>query len=172
MLKIIGAILVCVSGGAFGLRLAGELKEKVTCLQGLNRCLQLVRGEIRFGCATLPEAFCSVKERTKEPLGVFFCEVGQAWLEGPEVPIGEVWETKAQQWEKHFPLGKEELEWFSNIGGRLGHLDKEMQINTIAMILEELVQKEAQARSNLIEKGKLYPCVGTMSGILAALILI
>lgn len=172
MLKVIGAILVCASGGAFGLRLVGELKEKINFFRALKECLQLVRGEIRFGCSTLPEAFCGLQERTKEPLAAFFHEVGHTWLQERSVPIGKVWENAARIRGKEMALGKEELEWFSSIGGRLGHLDKEMQINTIAMILEELEQKEQHANSNLMEKGKLYPCVGTMSGVLAALLLI
>lgn len=172
MLKVIGAVLVCVSGAAFGLGLVGELKEKVSFFRALKECLQLVSGEIRFGCSTLPEAFCGLKERTKQPLAMYFYEIGEAWRQEPEVPIGKVWENVVQTHGKDLSLNKEETIWFSSIGSRLGHLDKEMQVNTIAMILEELEQREEQANSNLMEKGKLYPCVGTMSGVLATLLLI
>lgn len=171
-MKIIGAILVCMSGGAFGLCLVMELKNTLAFYQQLGECLQLIRGDIRFGCGTLPEAFCSLHQRTNVPLASFFCRVGDTWKQQPEVSLGVVWELEAEKEFKERFLSKDEQKWFSAIGNRFGHLDKEMQINTIEMILEELEQKEKHVYSNLKEKGKLYPCVGTMSGILAALLLI
>lgn len=172
MLKTIGAICVCVSGCAYGLRLVREIKERLLFYQSFGQCLQLIRGEIRFGCSTLPESFCALEKRTSSPVAPLFCQVGRQWLEQPEIPLGNIWSDKGAEYGKQYFLDKDELDWVCAIGSRLGHLDKEMQVSTIDMLLEELHQREEKVQGALKEKGRLYPCVGTMSGLLTALLLI
>lgn len=172
MLKIIGAICVCVSGCAYGVRLVREIKERLLFYQFFGQCLLLLRGEIRFGCSTLPEAFCALKNRTSSPVARLFFQVGRKWLEQPEIPLGSIWSDIGAEYGKQYFLDKDELDWVCAIGSRLGHLDKEMQVSTIDMLLEELHQREEKVQSTIKEKGRLYPCVGTMSGLLTALLLI
>ncbi len=172
MLKILGALLLCLSGSAYGFCLAGELKDKVRLLEELNRCLLVVRGEIRFANASLPEAFGTIKHRVGAPFGELFGKVGDTLLETPDMLLSDVWEKQVRQQFEKSVFSKEELDWLCAICGQLGYLDREMQLNTIQMIMEQLALREKEARAKLADNAKVYRCIGTMCGILVALLLI
>ncbi len=172
MLKLAGAATVCISAAVFGICLAGELKEKVRLLEEFRRCFFMIRGEIRFSNATLSEAFMSIENRGAEPLPRFFGEMGKLLEENPERGLGTIWREQTAEIFGKSVFSGEELQWISGLGERLGYLDRETQLGTLEMILEQLEAKEAEADRIYADKGKVYRCVGAMSGILVVLLLL
>lgn len=172
MLKIVGAILLCLSGSAFGFCLAGELKDKVSLWEELNRCLLIMRGEIRFANASLPEAFQALEHRVEGPFGKLFGSVGNTLMEQPDRLLSEVWEEQAEKQLAKSVFTKEEMDWLCALGGQLGYLDREMQLNTLQMMMEQLELRNRDARTKLADNAKVYRCIGTMCGILVALLLL
>ncbi len=171
MLKWAGAFLICISSCLFSGCLAGEWKEKSRLLGEFKRCFMMIRGEIRFANATLPEAFLAMRHRSAPPFSALFEETGQALLAQSEQSLGEIWSDQVRRQLPVSLFTKEEVEWMADFGKQLGYLDKEMQLNILNLILEQLEQKEQEAAAGLKEKGRLCRWAGILGGIFVAVLL-
>lgn len=69
-------------------------------------------------------------------------------------------------------LYEKDLDRLISLGENLGYLDKEMQIGTIDLYLENLEQETMEARDNLSKNSRLYQCLGVASGILITILII
>ncbi len=171
MIKIIGALLLCLSAGTYGFCMAGELKEKVSLLEEWKRCLLMLKGEIRFGNAMLPEAFLALGKRASEPFASFLEQIGETLQSRPDLLLSQVWQEQAENLFQKSVFSEEEVNWFSEMGSQLGYLDKEMQLGTLKLLIEQTEAREQVAEKKLSDNAGMYRCVGTMSGILAAILL-
>lgn len=172
MLKWIGAVCVCVACGGIGFCMARELKERRELLAELRRCLLMLKGEISFGAATLPQCFCVVGARTNGFFRLFFTEIGDALQTQPQTTLCEVWQQQVQCVFAHSALTAEDLEWLSQIGERLSAPDAKTQAETLDYLVGQAKQLEEAAQSAYTAKARLFRCVGTMSGLLIVLLLI
>lgn len=172
MLKWIGAVLICAASAGLGFCLARELKERKELLAEYARCLLMLRGEITFGAATLPESFRVIGARAKEPFHTLFAEAGRLLAACPQTSLRTVWEGEVTRRLTKIPLTSEDLECILELGSQMGHLDQNMQVTTLNFLLEQVKEREAQAQEAYVQKAKLFRCVGTMSGLLIVLLLV
>ncbi len=83
-----------------------------------------------------------------------------------------IWKQMKENYLKGLPLLKKDWDHLLDFGDHLGYLDKEMQLNTIELYLEQLEEEILSAQGNLKKNGKLYQSLGIMGGILITILII
>ena len=172
MLKIVGCILIlCCSAG---LGAAGSLDLKRHCmeLRILKQAVYMLRGEIKYAKAPLPEAFGSLGERLTSPCGEFFSNLEKELALRDGRSLSQVWQEEMKRSLGATCLGKEEKERLGQLGEGLGYLDLEMQLSTMELYLEQLEGDIARAQEEIQTKQKLYRSLGVAGGIFLVILLV
>ncbi len=192
-IRAFGVGLILFSSTAIGLLYANRLKEQIEELETIKKLLLMLRGEIKYTKTPLPDAFASIAVRMKEPFGSFLEELAKQ-MENPERikgPYGEllfkvagqmdsmkgqtlaqIWEACVAEYLKESALLKEEKEKWVHFGSQLGYLDKEMQVSTIELYLEQVQEEIKNAQENFKRNGKLYRMMGVMAGIFLVILML
>lgn len=172
IVKLCGVLLILTSSFGIGYRLSKELSKRIEELLILKKIILMLRGEIKYGNSPLGEAFETIGIRMKNPYHDFLIdtahEMGQ--LEGNT--FHEIWKKMKDKHLKYSSLTQKDIERLMSLGENLGYLDKEMQISTIELYLEQLEQEISEAKSNLKKNGRLYQCMGIMGGILITILIL
>lgn len=71
-LRCLGAVLVILGASGFGISMAVQYTKRLSQLEQLRRMIFLLKGQIVYANASLPEAFEAVGKREKGPLGALF----------------------------------------------------------------------------------------------------
>lgn len=164
--------MILTSTAAIGFAMSSELVSRIEELQILKRILLMLRGEIKYGNATLGEAFASIGRRMKTPYQEFLTGTAKEldMLSGES--FKKIWEKMREIHLKQTSLTQKDLARLMSFGEQLGYLDKEMQLSTIELYLEQLEEEIGQAQSNLKKNGRLYKSLGIMCGILICILII
>lgn len=172
MLKILGSILVLLCSAGLGAAGSMDLKRHCMELRFLKQAVYMLRGEIKYSKAPLPEAFGSLSERLPAPFSVFFAHLAEELLRPEGQNLGEVWKQEIERSLKESCLKKEEKQKLQSLGESLGYLDLEMQLSTIELYLEQLEDDINLAQEEIRTKQKLYQSMGIAGGIFLVILLI
>lgn len=172
MLKILGSILVMLCSAGLGAAGSMDLKRHCMELRFLKQAVYMLRGEIKYSRAPLPEAFGALSERLPAPLSEFFAHLAEELSRMEGQNLGEVWRQEIGRSLKGGCLKKEEKQKLQNLGESLGYLDLEMQLSTIDLYLEQLDEDMILAKEEIRTKQKLYQGMGIAGGIFLVILLI
>ncbi len=172
MLKIAGAGLILVTAIILGLQMKQGLWEHVRQLIGLKEMLQMLSGEISYAKTPLTEAFRHVALRVKEPFCWLLVEVADSMEREREKTLYEIWEKAVKHQRRNISFSEEELAILSGVGENFGYLDIQMQLNHLALYIQQTEDKIVQAQQELAVKQKLYQSLSVMSGLLLILLFI
>lgn len=172
MVKLVGCVLVLLCSGALGTAGAWDLKRHCTELQLLKQAIYMLRGEIKYSRATLPEIFGILAERAAAPFSDFFGNLEQEMARQEGRSLKQIWEQEMKRSLADSSLKKEEKRKLGLLGDGLGYLDLEMQLSTIELYLEQLNEDMAKASGELEEKQKLYRSLGIAGGVFLVILLV
>lgn len=172
MLKWIGIGLVVCGCTAMGMTLGSDLQKRVMQLREMRKMAVVLQGEIRYGNATMNEAFHHTASRVQSPfrevLEQCACQMEEFRGEG----LADIFRQNAEKELKGSALKKEDRELLYNLGGNLGYLDTQMQMNSLEMFLEQVNELCIQAVAEQKNKTKIYHYLGLMGGLFLAIVLI
>ena len=172
MIKIIGGAIVCLSTYMFGVKKAMLLEKRVEILNEFEKSFILLKGEIKYAQASLPEAVSSVSDRTVNVVRHFYENLFEELSKGSELEFKTIWYENVKKFFPEYLLNTEDIAVINQLGGQLGHLDLSMQIKAIELCLSRLKERQDDALKAIHEKSKLYKTVGLASGALITLVLI
>lgn len=172
MLKWLGIALVVGGCTAMGAALGGELSGRVAQLREMRKMAVVLQGEIRYGNATLNEAFHRTASRVRSPFRELLdraaCQMEEYRGEG----LAFIFRENAERELAASPLKKEERELLYSLGESMGYLDAQMQMNSLELFLEQVNLACEQAVLEQQNKTKVYHYLGLMGGLFLAIILI
>lgn len=172
IIKYIGALLIIISSSAIGFRLSSDLELRIEELSILKKMALMLRGEIKYTSTPLFEAFSIIGNRIKSPYKEFLLETAKELEELNGTSFTSIWEKMKKKHLEKTKLYDKDLDRLINLGENLGYLDKEMQIGTIELYLEQLEQETIEAKNNLVKNSRLYQCLGVASGILITILIL
>jgi len=168
MIKGIGAVMVILAGGGWGMLQAAKIEECYRQMRYLRKLIFRIRSEIRYSRQVLPEAFLHVGSEAQEPYKmwlVFFCgRLGEK--------LAGIWEEETRKYLAETGIPQDMMESLIRLGSELGTIDIEMQVKTLDLYLEQMEQKMEDMRTEQKERIRLYQCVGVTGGIFLAIILL
>ena len=171
-LKLAGCLVVILAASGYGYCQGLEYKSHVEEIEYLCRLVGQIQGEISYTKAPLSVVLSRVGKRVREPYRKWLLELSEAMEHREGVILAELWKKKAEESLKDLHLSLEEHEELQKLGEQMGYLDIRMQEEALAWYRKQLEARGEMLSGALAEKRRLCSCLGVMSGIFLAIVLI
>lgn len=170
--KVVGCILIILSSTLMGFYCSSELKSRINDMRELRKLIVLLRGDIRYGSTPLPEAISAIARRHEGNFKGFFTTVSVRLNERSGDTFSQIWKDAAEKELITTSLSKKDKNHLIQLGENLGYLDKEMQLNTLDLFLNQMEEEIQEVTKTAKEKAYLYNTLGIMAGIFVSIILV
>ncbi|MGN0205076.1 MAG: stage III sporulation protein AB [Coprococcus sp.] len=164
-IKVIGAICVISGCAGTGLSVSRAYGRRYRQLGILRQMAVLLRGEIRYACSELPEAFEHVAWRIEDPFQSFLKGLADELRLMDGEPFDALWKKHVEESLSVSCLAREDREALFRLGGQMGFLDREMQLAAIDLYLDELDASMLSFGQTISQKQKLSLSLGILSGL-------
>lgn len=171
MLRLIGSVMVATGCIGLGIWYRQQFVQRLYHLRCLDKIVEMMMSEVRFGKATLPECCSNLAERLEEPYRQAFEEMFSYCQENSGESFGQVFQEKMERCFAHIPLHKEEKKLFLEFASESGFEDGRMQLRSMEQYHEILQKTIIQQEAELAEKSRMALGLGTMGGLLLVIIL-
>lgn len=172
MSKIAGAVMILVACCGMGFGKSMEYKKRIRDLLNVKKILLMLRGEIKYAKSPLAEAFAAIGKRQENVFGEFLLQVADGMNEQQGETFLQIWENKLELILPKSALLKEDRQQLKRLGGQLGYLDREMQISTIDLQVEQLEMLIKRLEEEQGKRCRVCSCLGVFAGIMLNLILL
>ncbi len=172
MIRIVGAVLVVMASAGIGFSYSFCLGRRLEQLRQLERMTLLLKGEISYGYASLPEALTSIGKKMPEPFTHFLCQTASRLKVYPDKSFQQVFQEEVEEDLKTSALTAKDKKALMQMGAFLGYLDKDMQLGTLDLYLQELAGEIKAAQESIPGKQKVCRSLGVMGGLFLVLLLI
>ncbi|AOZ91467.1 stage III sporulation protein SpoIIIAB [Paenibacillus crassostreae] len=171
MVKLIGMLIIVLSGTLAGISKARQFENRPRQIRELILAMQRLETEISYGYTPLPEALDKMGAQMREPLKSFFQNAAQYM----NAPHGLTAQESIQQalnnhW-KHTSMKSLEMDVLHQLSYTLGTSDRQDQIKHLALAAQQLKHEETAAREELEKYGKLSKNLGFLVGILVVILI-
>lgn len=171
MLKAAGIFLIFAAGAGLGFHKSLELTTRERNLSAFLQISIYLKGVIRCGNASLPEAFAQAAARFGGMYGKFLLEIYERMCSSRGESFGEIFRDCAQEQLSGTGFSQREKSLIFSFGERLGCLDREMQLNQLTFFEKELEEELVLLRRELPERKKLCRSLGILGGLLLGVLL-
>ena len=171
-MKLFGALLVLLSCTSIGLYFSCLVRGRVTDLRAIKKDITILRGDIKYGNTTLPEALGALSRRNTDNFKEFFSGIEKDLLDANGTSFATIWDMATREYLKNTYMKQQDLEQLKTLGENLGYLDKEMQLKTIDFYVEQLDHELEDSIGTMKEITRLYNMLGILSGLFLTVVLI
>ena len=170
ILKTAGMVLVLASSAFLGIYFAQLDSFRIADLKEWKKALLILRSQIAFAALPLPEAMSAVAERVGAPVSQALSQFSERLSGRGSADIYLVWTKTLRENTAHSHLKQEDWEWLFNFGKTLGFLDREMQLNSIDLIISYIDGKTEFLSVQSVKNKKMYGSLGILCGMLTVII--
>lgn len=163
-----------IVSGCFGLGMwyRAQFNGRIRAIHTLQRILELLSGEVRYGRATLPECCGHIAKYLEPPFGETLREIEKEMGENTGESFGEIFCRRTEEALKKLPLKAEDREMFLRFAKQTGFADGQMQLKALEQSMGLLRAAEEKLESENAGKCRMAVGLGAMSGMLLILILL
>lgn len=172
MLKLAGGIITIVAASLMGAYAAAELEASYQEMLYLRRLMAMIQGEIRYSRSLLSHIFLKISKEAKKPYDAWLRQMCVRMESRKGGSFAEIWRESAGLCLGGSRLPRREKKRLEELGALLGDMDAEMQIGHLRAYQEQLALSIQDMREDIQNKKKLCRCMGVISGILIAVLLI
>ncbi|GAB6990425.1 stage III sporulation protein SpoIIIAB [Paenibacillus pini] len=171
MFKMIGIILILLSGTLAGFHKARQFAARPRQIREMILALQRLETEITYGLTPLPDAMAKMAEQAKEPLRTVWSSASR-WM-SPLMRLSaqeSIQRALNDNW-KRTAMRSSEKEILHQLSYTLGTSDRQDQIKHIALAAQQLKHEEASAREDQIKYEKISKSLGLLIGALIVILI-
>lgn len=172
LIRILGAVLVVAASAGIGFSHSFRLGKRLEQLKQLERMTLLLKGEISYGCVSLPEALSSIGKKLPEPFAHFLGQVASRLKSYPDKSFQQIFQEEVEEDLAQSALTAKDKGALMQMGAFLGYLDKDMQLRTVDLYLQELDREIEDAGESTPGRQKLCRSLGIMGGLFLVILLI
>ena len=172
MLKLVGAILIGAGCLGLGLWKKEQLCARVRALKELHRILSLLRSEIRYGKATLPECCRQISVHMKEPYKSCLNHIYLQMQKNTGERFESVFVKCLREGLKEEVLTQDDLELFFGFLTGGSFADGRLQQSTIERIEDNLLERIRSLETENVEKCRMAVGLGAMGGLFLVIVLV
>ena len=167
MIGIAIAFGAAVLAGAY----VGNLDNfRIRDLTQMKKALAILKAEIEFAHAPLPEALMGIAQRTAGPIGAMFLMLAERIDTDRGADVSQLWAQCVLTLAPETYFNNEDVEQFIAFGKTLGFLDKGMQIANIAIATDYINEKMVRLNESRFKSGRMYRSLGFLGGLLIVVI--
>lgn len=159
------------TGGA-GYVYGKELKSYLEKMLYLRYVMSLIKGEISYVHSPLPDVFCQVGKRVREPYGKWLIKTADELEKREEYGFARAWNRCVDKYLKDLGMKREHRILIKEPGTFLGSLEKDTLDQAMQLYLNKLDLEIEKLREGLAARTKLGNCLGVMGGIFLIVILL
>ncbi len=171
-MKILGILLIILSGTAIGFKASDNIVLQNEMLKRLKKMIVILRGEIKYSNSHLGQALVNVSEKIAAPYDGFLIYVSDKLSECSGRGFNEIWKEGTTEKLNDTGLSKKQLNNIAELGDTLGFLDKEMQLSAFDLFVERLDEEIRDNNDKMKDNCKLFKYLGVMGGILVVLLIV
>lgn len=170
MLKLAGAILIVCASVGLGYSKSRELTLREKNLGDFLQLILCLKGEIRCGNSSLPDALRDTANRCQGTYEAFLKGVAERMESGAEESLQIIFRNSMEKYLTDLILEREEKNKIALLGERLGYLDREMQLRQLELYEADFQYFIQKLQKDKEEKKKIYRSLGAMGGIMLAVL--
>ncbi len=170
-MKLVGVILLVCGTTGTGWVLRERLKERICSIGQAIWLMRFMESEIGYQKSTLSVVFAKAAGRMTGCLGKVTKETAKRLRERGGEDFCKIWQ---EAWKKHSQgsgFDKKEIAIIRELATD-GYQDVHMQLVQIKMVRKQLEEIKRQLEAELVQKSRVYLCVGMLSGMVVSIILI
>ncbi len=172
MLRLIGMVVVIGTTTLMGMQRAERIRSQYAQMQYLQKIIYSIQSEICYARAYLSEIFTEIGIKSEDPYKKWLINLGQSMEERNEESFEKIWKKSIVRYLSGVNLPMQEKERLMYLGNQLGTADVEMQVRVLEVYLQQIKTEMSEMRDSMREKIRLCHCLGVMSGILIAVLLV
>lgn len=172
LIRVLGIVIVLLASCGLGFRMSYELIYRIEDLQQIKRVMVMLRGEIKYANAPLTEALYSIASRVPAPWKELLKEMTETMEACDGNTFASIFESMQKKYLGGTSLLPKDRKRLTDFGANLGYLDKEMQLASIDLYLEELEAQIKEAGDKVEKNSRLYRVMGMAVGVLILLIIL
>lgn len=172
LLKLSGSAFVVMATTLMGIFRAEDIKEQYLQMRQLQRIISMLESEIRYGRTHLGEAFLHISRQVQEPYKSWLLSMQKDMGQTDAGTFEEIWTHGVEENLQKSGLSKKELERLIQLGGQFGVMDLKLQLRVLELYQEQLSLNMKDAWESIKMRVRLCHCLGVMSGMLIAILLI
>jgi len=170
--KVLGGLLVFGSCTLCGFWLAWQDAYRADELAALRKAFVLLKGEIQYALAPLPEAFADIAARTKAQAARFFLDMAAHLALRNGDSAADVWAAASHSLQKASHLSEEDMQCLHLLGQSFGYLDGATQAQGLDLAIAYIDETTASLQKKSAANGRMYRSVGMLCGALIAIALL
>lgn len=172
MQKLIGAVLVLTATAGAGYVYCGDQKRYLGNMIYLRYVISLIRGEIGYSHAPLPEVFREVSRRIRQPYKKWLSGMAEEMENRNGSSFGRIWNRNVDRGLSMLKLKSEHSVLLKEPGTFLGSLDRPALDHTLELYLNRMDLEIEKLREGIASKIRIGRCLGIMSGIFLIVLLL
>lgn len=165
-------ILVFVACSGIGIMYGTIYKKRVEELQEWKKGIQLLKSEINFALTPLSEAFETVGKRLEGQIKKVFLALASLLKDNPNKAMDKIEDGVLKSLLIETCLSEKDTIKLISFIKNLGLLDKESQMNNMALHIKNMEQEIETAKRDEEKNNKLFKTLGVLSGIFIVVIFI
>lgn len=171
MLKMIGAVMIIITGALFGFYQASQYVNRPKQIRQLIQAIQRLETEINYGFTPLSEALERISRSIPEPVSTIYRQTaeeirknnGQTTMNSWSQVIREVWINTSMK--------SAEMDIMLQLGTTLGISDRRDQIKHIHLAASQLQGEEHSAKEEQTRYEKMWKSLGVLGGALIVVLM-
>ena len=172
LMRIIGAVIVIGASTIAGIYYGNLETYRMRDLLEIKKALSVLRSQIEYARAPLPEAMRAVSARIRDSSGKIFEMCAELLECERNEKVAHIWEAAVEQHKNALFLTQEDTEQLKGFGAQLGNLDSEAQVMNISMLIDYINERVAHLNESRDKNKKLCRSFGILGGALIVIIFI
>lgn len=172
MERVIGGILILTATCGAGYVYCKELNDYIAKLRYLRYTVSLIRGEINYAHAPLPEVLSEVSGRVRQPYRKWLRETARALADRSESSFSRIWNKCVDRYLDRLDLKEVHSVLLKEAGTFLGSLEKDTLDHTLQLYLNRMDLEIEKQREGLASRLRIGRWLGVMSGLFLIVLLL
>ena len=170
-MKLLGALLLILGTTGMGYNRRKHLQDRIRCIAQAIWLFQYMESEIGYQKSELSVVFARGAERMEGIYPEILRHVAKRLKVRGGEDFVKIWTDEWDSAEIRSILGAEALGLIRSFATD-GYQDVHMQLIQIRMVREQLEELKERLEADLARNGRLYLCMGMLSGMVVSIILI
>lgn len=171
-MKVLGSLMMIGATTLLGCRAAMDMETSYSQLKYIRQLMYMLQSEIRYSQSYLAEAFLHISEQVKDPYAAWLRQLYYRMIHRRSGNFEKLWSDTIREYLNGLKVPATEMKRLEQVGQYLGSADTQMQVKNIELFIEQIDIEMREMREGLGNRKRLCHCLGVMSGIFLAILLI